>query len=873
MKNGIPAVLRALLMLVLSFPLLAAPGDFDTTFADTGKLRTGLGGGPELVRAMVRQGDGKLVVAGGALSPNSDSAIILARYSAAGVLDPAFGTGGIVQTFMTPGFTATSLLLLSDGKFLVAGMGDAPLAASEIALVRYLANGGLDTAFGTGGVVRHDRPVLRVMKEVGVKMALTSTGKIMLCAGGVVMRLDANGALDPSFSGDGKAQHPLNSSVSGSTLLLLDNNRTLVAFLGTVNSTGKFFTDLVCYTSNGSTDASFGSNGLVTAPVPTFGLTLQANSVDDQRIVGVGMEEGTQTESFAVYRLDGVSGALDNTFGAAGKVSFPNSRGADVKIQRTTGGQPSRIVACGSYGSDAFMTVRLQLNGTPDTAFDGDGIALTDLVVDAGESSLALLVQPDNRIVVAGDSDGDFALVRYNTSGTLDTSFNGDGKRTEDISDYRFSGASSVFPQPDGKILVAGNYSLGRFLANGLPDLSFGGDGRVRNHFEIEAATQQTDGKVVTAGYKSSGLWQVARFLGDGLPDLTFDGDGKVSFTVSTTGSSVIPTAVAVQPGGEIVVGGGIPGAGGKTDFLMVRVLPNGAVDSSFDFDGRITTDFNAGDDWVETLDVDAAGRILAAGFMYNGSNRDFAVARYNPDGSPDPSFSFDGKTSIPVSASGDDRVRSIAFSGGKIILAGTAGGDAGVVRLLADGSLDTSFDTDGKVVVPFGPANDFGNAVAVDAAGRILLAGFRGTTGSNGDLALVRLLANGTVDSGHGSAGFVFVSFVPNTQQELRAVAVDSLGRTVAAGISDNRVALIRTTGDPFGQITSVTKIPANGHLLLKGNAAPGYTHTLQQSTALAAASFQAIGLIVPDAFGNWQQEVTAAGNRGFFRLLVPQP
>jgi uncharacterized delta-60 repeat protein len=236
---------------------------------------------------------------------------------------------------------------------------------------------------------------------------------------------------------------------------------------------------------------------------------------------------------------------------------------------------------------------RYNANGTLDTSFNGDG----KLTTDFGESDagLSVAVQSDGKIVVAGTSGSiyaDFAVARYNADGTLDTSFSSDGKLTTDFG-TRFDICRSVAVQSDAKIVVAGNTDFSPDF--GPPNADFA----------------------------------LARYNADGTLDTLFDSDGLL--TTDFGGASEETTSVVVQSDGKIIVAGSSRN-GTNTDFAVARYNPNGALDTSFDGDGRLTTAFGAFDDHASEVVVQSDGKIVAAGASYNGADQDFAVARYEGD-------------------------------------------------------------------------------------------------------------------------------------------------------------------------------------------------------------------------------------------------
>jgi len=391
------------------------------------------------------------------------------------------------------------------------------------------------------------------------------------------------------------------------------------------------------------------------------------------------------------------------------------------------------------------------VGNTAPTFGERDGKVTTDFGANDAGNSVA--VQADGKILVAGNSTGtagmgfksapsDFALARYNTDGTPDASFSTDGKVTTNFSGWGVTGYSLAV-QADGKIVVAGSanqllriyfdYALARYNTNGSLDTSFSADGKVSETTEsdfspsrfVSSVAVQADGKILVAGFNGSNFLLV-RYNTDGTLDTSFSQQG----TVSGTGHSV-----TLQADGKILVAGD-----GSGDLVLVRYNPNGSLDTSFDTDGKVTTSGFSG----FSVTAQADGKILVAGSSISAitSRLDFALVRYNTNGSLDTSFDTDGKvtTNIGPGVSSDTSV--VLQADGKILVAGTNGSDFALARYNTNGSLDTSFDTDGKVTTDFG-ANDAGRSVAVQADGKILVAG-----NSGADFALVRYNPDGSLDT-----------------------------------------------------------------------------------------------------------------------------
>jgi uncharacterized delta-60 repeat protein len=223
-----------------------------------------------------------------------------------------------------------------------------------------------------------------------------------------------------------------------------------------------------------------------------------------------------------------------------------------------------------TFGAMTPGSTKAQSPDSLDPTFEGDGLVTTNLLDKNDVEIQALSLQPDGKIRVAGSAisgnSSDFALIRYKTDGSLDPTFDGDGKVTTDINSSSYDVAWSLILQTDGKIVVAGSsehyFALARYNPNGSLDSTFDGDGKMTNLVGATggavALVLQGDGKFVVAGYAFNGNdydFALIRYNTNGSLDSTFDGDGKV-LTNFSSGSTEEAYDLALQLDGKIVVTG-----------------------------------------------------------------------------------------------------------------------------------------------------------------------------------------------------------------------------------------------------------------------------------------------------------------------------
>ena len=353
------------------------------------------------------------------------------------------------------------------------------------------------------------------------------------------------------------------------------------------------------------------------------------------------------------FGIDPVGGGL--RFNIAPDFENPADSNSDNLYEVTV------AVTDGNGGSDT-QTISVTVTAQNDApTFDaGDGVVSTP-IYSADDYGQSVYVQPDGKILATGyawnGSDYEISLTRYNTDGTLDTSFGGgDGIVATQVSVSTDAG-NEVIVQPDGKILVAGyswggsytNHTVVRYNADGTLDLTFGGGDGVAN-VDIGGSSYandialQADGKIVTAGAYHNGTdydFAVFRLNTDGSLDTSFDTNGYL--TTSFGADSDIGRSVQIQPDGMIVIGGETDG-GATKDFVVARYDTNGNLDTSFGAgSGYVVTDIAGTADKIEEIKLQSDGKIVAAGYGMVGGTNEFAVVRYNADGTLDTTFDTDG--------------------------------------------------------------------------------------------------------------------------------------------------------------------------------------------------------------------------------------
>jgi uncharacterized delta-60 repeat protein len=378
--------------------------------------------------------------------------------------------------------------------------------------------------------------------------------------------------------------------------------------------------------------------------------------------------------------------------------------------------------------------------------------------------------------------------------GNLDPSFGHGGvARAQFGSNGAFAQALAL--QPDGKIVVAGSTwsgsrqvgVLARFAPDGSLDPSLGTNGTTATAPATRvwafALALQPDGKIVLAGRANdySAAFALARYRADGTLDPSFGSGGQATLAL---GEYTGAYGLAIQPDGKIVVAGSTTGT--RYDLALARINPNGTPDAGFGTNGVATTTIGEGAAAYAVV-VQPDGKIVAAGSSApaNGYSR-IAVARYGSDGSLDGSFGSGGTVTTPAVGPHDARVNALAVQpDGKIVAAGYDSGQGlAIDRLTRDGRLDSGFGSGGRVLTKLGWYSEAAS-VALQPDGKIVVVG-RAPIGAISGFAVARYDATGSPDPTFGRNGVVVsnLSSMPTVVTAMGAgVAVQPDGKIVVGG------------------------------------------------------------------------------------------
>ena len=880
---GAAAVLAALL--AGPSPAGAVPGDPDTGFSTDGEETANFGSVAQFAeaRGVAAQSDGKLVLGGSANEGGFISHFALIRLLPTGHQDMSFGDGGRTKVPVGANDLINDVavypadsdpLTTNDDKIVAVGFATGG-TSDDFAVARFLASGAPDTTFGPGGLGYFRIDVVDGKQDRANSVAIQDDGKILISGWTrgdttghdvAVVRLNTNGTLDTTFNGDGKI---VTSYGTGND----DGNAVMVVGTGTtrkilVGGLVRAASDpnlqpsnmlMAQYTNLGAADATFGSSGVSILDIPGngcpsgYGCGEEINDLavaPDGKIAAAGVWSnypGNVKTHMVAARFTS-TGAFDTTFSSDGydittvAPSFFTDWAESVAVQAD-----GKIVTFGwsdQTGADHdFIFVRHSTDGTKDTAYSGDGIATVELSdgtsFDDGD---AMLLDSAGRAVGVGmttsGSNSYIGATRLTTSGTLDIFGPSGGFFITQLIGGSRDEATGLAVQSTGKLVVAGwtdvgsnnfDFGVSRFNTNGTLDTTFDADGLFTwgNGTQVDTARavaiQPSDDKILVAGDSYGSLapsLTIMRFLPNGGPDPTFDGDGVLTATYGSNATQA--SAIAVDAAGRIVIAGTVSDAAGNWDVLVARYNANGTPDTTFDADGRARLDIGAFDE-LRSIAIQPDGKIVVGGRSSSGSEFLFLLARYNADGSRDTSFGSPlgyvrTRVSDPANPFAGDEIRGLSLlSEGKIVVGGKALNASGLnafalARYNANGSLDTSLAGDGTAFTNFGTnRQDEINGLAVQFDEKIMAygTGYSLTTGAQ-DIAVARFnWDDGSLDATYGTGG-VTMTDIAGFDRASGGIVLAG-GKSAVAGTSGSQdFAAARYNGDPPPTIPSVPDLAA---------------------------------------------------------------
>ncbi|MBN2578525.1 MAG: hypothetical protein JXB10_05990 [Pirellulales bacterium] len=803
--------------------------------------------------ALAIQPDGKIVAAS---ESDLDYAWRVTRLNSDGTVDAGFGTNGVVEaTFLIPHPVPHKIIIQPDGKILVGG--EFISGTNNIALARYNTDGSLDGSFGTGGIANFPSVTYQWIED----MALRTDGKILLALGinGTVYcrvaRLNSNGSLDASF-GSGGIKTFSGVSVSARAITLMDDGRFLLA--GNYTSNSKI---LRAY-ADGTLDTTFGTGGVQTVNFGSDYTRIYDLAVDSVgRIVagGSAYESDNNTSNFAVARLY-PNGNFDASFDIDGMAITDFSTGLDDYAYSMAVQNDDKIVLLGSTETSdnvqQVALVRYNVDGSLDADFDGDGRLQVSVISHAAQQATNCELQADGKLVVLAGWGSDWRIARFTmgstpieASDTLEVTDNdvptltltiaapsvseaaGPGATTATVTRdpvsadplvvYLSSSDTSEAEVP-ASVTIPGNQASTTFaidavdddLVDGIQvvtitasnepggasielDSSFGSGGSVATTLYTNYAVPhndiavQPDGKIVAAcGISGNNYaWRVIRLNSDGSMDPSFGTNGVVDTTFPS--QKPLPNKILIQPDGKIVVGGSL----NTTVSALARYNADGSLDLAFG-NGGIANFYS--NQWIVDMALRPDGKILLA-LQQNGPLY-LKVACLDNYGALDPSFGDSGGFHYYL----DVNAYSCAIASmpdGRFLLAGRGTSDWSIIRAYGNGSLDTTFGTNGVQTVNFDSAYQ-PESILVDHAGRIVLNSTMAIATSLADFAVARLTPNGILDTSFSDDGRAMTDFGLELADFSYSMVIQSDDKIVLAGNtktseSTRQVGLVRFNVD----------------------------------------------------------------------------
>ncbi len=826
----------ALMVCVLQDAALgAALPELDPTFGEgAGYVRLGARHGDNGGGALLQQSDGKYVVLGWAAGAEAHE-LTVTRLLSTGERDTSFGEGGVRALPLLEAAETSdigAIALQADGKILCCTAD-----AGDLVVQRLLATGALDVTFADAGTAR----ISGTQYSYARAMLVQPDGNILIAGWafpfGFVVRLTPEGLPDPTWDGDGLR---LIQAAAYSTQLygmVLLGGAPLVVGEGRASAASYSAATIVKLTSTGAYDTSFSSDGIAVIPTPIHSglrsVALQTSLVSPTKIVVAGhaIQAGNSSD-FLVARV-ALDGTLDATFNSGGVLMQPVAPGASYNDAASSvrvlysGPVASRILVAGNSDVPAtlpeFAAMKLLLSGALDTTFDGDGI-LTPTTSQGFGSAEAMMLS-GTRMVVVGNGfrstsgyEWDLVISRhYYSDGSVDTTFLHTGWRFDDTERAR-AATRSLALDGEGRVLLGsvdygktGMPAIRRLLADGRPDSAFGSCGIQDSlgWIDCEAGVQdlalQPSGHIVAVGRKSnyvdvrsSGF--VARLLPNGFRDQDFFDAGTVTWA---PGYSDTLNSVTLLPDGRMLAVGTAWVSGGESRLIVLQVAADGFPDPSFGPDANGILRLGASG-YVDLSGTDvvrlADGRIVITARARQTAGGPYRVLVYRllGNGALDPAWSGFGRSVISFGAQSAFPAKVALTADDEVVVAGDlTGADAGpfVLRLLPNGSPDSTFDGDGIAHWTPRLLGEYVSDLVVRPSGHLVVAGTSVWSNSPARAVpmLTRLTPDGALDAMFGSGGKLELPVESAGVGGAAAVAFDAQQRAVVGATLRHQFAAIR--------------------------------------------------------------------------------
>jgi uncharacterized delta-60 repeat protein len=743
-----------------------------------------------------------------------------------------------------PAGSVHAYAVLPDGKVIIGGYFSFVHGYARGRIARLNSDGSLDLSFdpGTG----FDNTVLAVAVQADGKLIVG--GDFTSCAGVArnrIARLNSDGSLDASFNPGTGFNYPVRA------LAMQPDGKVLVGG-GFTLFNGAARTKLVRLQSNGALDAAF-SPGTITGStdIGFYALVLQGNG----QIVAIGNISSVNGTSRPGIARFSTAGALDLTYPASGVIV---SEGRSCALQADGKLVMGAYFGVSATGFPSRLVARLNVDGTYDSGFAAPAFTYPPLTPNVAQ----VAIRADGKVIISGEFSFNLvrrSMARLNTNGSLDPLFTGgyfgnfallpdsriicasgttrlDPDGIRDPSYYPGSGCNmlesgngpsvlAIVVQPDGHILLGGGFS--RYQGQDAPGVvRLGPDGIRDPGFTAVlpslGSTSYYGNNVQDLAFLPDGKVLVAR---EGVDRLNDDGSPDPTFDDGTGGNSngAVRRRLALLPDGKLLVAGDFTQYNGQNIRGLVRLNTNGTVDPTFDASAVFTSST------AHALALQPDGRIL----VYNG----YSVLRLLADGAMDPTFTGPNITGDASQA----HVNVIALQPDGAVLIGGAlsacNGQPrkGIARLLANGTLDASFNTSGPDIYQV-------FAIAVQSDGRIIIAGGNDYYGAP-RRTIARLNTDGSLDAGFSTGtGFAYYGYV---YCRVEALALQADGRVLAGGTftaynGTGRNRIVRLNGDGTAYVDLAAKVLLDGpyntttQLMNDGLRAGGFVLTDEPYSAL---------------------------------------